>query len=515
MLEKDLQKLGIFNFNHLYRNLSPPELIELSLQMEKTELSDTGALSVNTGKYTGRSPNDRFIVDDDYTHEHINWGNINKSITREHFDYLYLLLVSYLQNKDIFVFDGFVGNDPDYRVPLRIINDLPSQNLASRNLFIRPSEEELKDFRPEFNVICAPDFHGDPERDNVNSEAYIILDLKRKLIVIAGSSYTGEIKKAVFSAMNYLLPFRDVFPMHCSANTDSEGNTALFFGLSGTGKTTLSADPERKLIGDDEHGWSDNGIFNFEGGCYAKTINLDKEKEPQIYNAVRFGTLIENIVLDPVTRKPDYTDDKYTQNTRAAYPIEYIPDAVLSGIGGHPSTVIFLTADAFGVLPPISRLTPEQAMYQFVLGYTSKLAGTERGIVEPQMTFSMCFGAPFMMLHPEQYARMLKKKINEHKTDVYLVNTGWSGGPYGTGSRIDLPYTRSMVGAAVNGVFRDIEFAEEDFFGLHIPLECPDVPSDILNPRNTWEDKEAYDKKAEFLAGQFEEQMNKLNVSFE
>ena len=508
----NLDVLGIINSTQIFRNLSPSKLVEIALRKNEGELASNGALVVNTGKYSGRSPNDRFIVDDDFTHEHINWGKANKGITREHFDYLQSLLVSYLQNKDLFVFDGYVGADPKFRVPLRVINEYAAQNLASRNLFLRPTEKELVDFKPEFQVICAPGFKGIPERDKVNSEAYIALDLKRKIIIIAGSSYVGEIKKAVFSAMNYLLPFKDIFPMHCSANTDKTGNTSLFFGLSGTGKTTLSADITRQLIGDDEHGWGENGIFNFEGGCYAKTINLKRENEPQIFDAIRFGSLLENVVIDEKTGEPDYTDDKYTQNTRSAYPIYFIPNTVLKGMGNHPNTVVFLTADAFGVLPPISRLTPEQAMYQFVLGYTSKLAGTERGIVAPEMTFSMCFGAPFMMLHPQKYADMLKAKINKYKTTVYLLNTGWSGGPYGIGKRISLKYTRAMVSAAINKDFDNIEFVKEDFFGFSIPKECPNVPSNILSPMNTWEDKEAYKKQAKELKEKCDKQIESLQL---
>lgn len=513
MDQLNLEYIRIINPKNIYRNLSPAKLVEMALTHDEGELAANGAFNVNTGKYSGRSPNDRFIVDDDFTHEHINWGKINIPIDREHFDYLHSLIVSYLQNKDLFVFDGYVGADKDFRIPLRVVNEYAAQNIASRNLFIRPTEEELNNFEPQFNVICAPGFKAIPERDKTNSEAYIIVDLKRKLIIIAGSSYVGEIKKSVFSAMNYLLPFKDIFPMHCSANTDDTGNTALFFGLSGTGKTTLSADIERQLIGDDEHGWGENGIFNFEGGCYAKLINLKRENEPQIYDALKFGSLLENIVLDEETREPDYCDDKYTQNTRGAYPIHYIPNAVLKGTGNHPKTVIFLTADAFGVLPPIARLTPKQAMYQFALGYTSKLAGTERGIVAPQMTFSMCFGAPFMMLHPQRYAQMLKDKINKYNANVYMVNTGWSGGPYGVGERIKLKFTRRMVKAALIDEFKDIEFETEEFFGLSIPKSCPDIPDDILSPINTWEDKDAYRKKAKELAEQFDLQIKKINLN--
>ncbi len=508
----NLNYLGIINYKNLYRNLEPSKLVRIALEKNEGELTDKGALCINTGKYNGRSPDDRFIVDDDFSHDKINWGKINKPISEENFNHLLKRLTAYIQNKDIFVFDGFVGSDKDYKMKVRIINELASQNLASRNLFIRPDKEQLENFSPDFNVVCFPEFKAIPEIDDTHSEAFVVLHLKKKLIIIGGTSYVGEIKKSVFSAMNFFLPFNNVFPMHCSANTDDTGNTALFFGLSGTGKTTLSADIERKLIGDDEHGWSENGVFNFEGGCYAKTINLKRENEPQIYDAIKFGTLLENVVLDPETGKPDFSDGKYTQNTRAAYPIYYIPNAVLEGKGNHPKTVLFLTADAFGVLPPISRLTPEQAMYHFVLGYTSKLAGTERGIVEPQTTFSCCFGAPFMMLHPSKYAEMLKEKIETYKAHVYLINTGWSGGPYGVGERIKLKYTRRMVKAAINNEFENIDFVKEEFFDLNIPTKCPDVPSDILNPINTWNNKDEYKKLAKDLAEKFNEKIKEMNM---
>ena len=510
-MKLDLSYLGIINTKNIYYNESAPKLVELSIKKEEGELSNTGALVINTGKYSGRSPDDRFIVDDDYTHSHINWGKINKPISEDIFNKLMTKLTSYFQNRDVFVFDGFVGNDNDYKVPLRIINETASHNLASRNLFIRPDEETLKNFSPEFNVINAPHFFSIPEIDNVHSEAFVILHLKKKIIIIGGTGYVGEIKKAVFSSMNFLLPFKDVFPMHCSANVDDDNNSALFFGLSGTGKTTLSADIERHLIGDDEHGWSKNGIFNFEGGCYAKVINLKEESEPEIFHAIKFGTVLENVVIDKKTKIADYTDGTFTQNTRAAYPIHHISNPVMDGKGPHPKTVLFLTADAFGVLPPISKLTPEQAMTHFVIGYTSKLAGTERGIVEPQETFSCCFGAPFMMLHPSRYAEMLKEKIQKYNTDVYLINTGWSGGPYGIGERIKLKYTRRMVKAAINHELDNIEFYKEDFFDLQIPKECPDIPSEILNPKNTWKDKKKYDETAKKLSTQFDSIIKKIN----
>lgn len=511
-MELDLSYLNIINTKNVYRNMAPARLVEHALEKGEGELSSTGALCVNTGKYNGRSPNDRFIVDIPGVHEHINWGKVNLPIDEASFDNLYNKLTSYLQKRDVYVFDGFCGADKDYRVPLRVIGDLASQNLAANSLFIHATEEELKNFKPEFTIICSPLFYAIPETDNTKSEVFILMHLMKNIVIIGGSSYVGEIKKSMFSAMNYMLPFKNVFPMHCSANTDETGNTALFFGLSGTGKTTLSADPERMLIGDDEHGWSENGIFNFEGGCYAKAINLKRENEPQIFDAIKFGTLLENVYNDE-NGLSDYADDRYTQNTRAAYPITYIPNAVLHGTGNHPKTVVFLTADAFGVLPPIARLTPEQAMKQFVLGYTSKLAGTERGIIEPQTTFSCCFGAPFMLLHPQKYAEMLREKIKKYNADVYLINTGWTGGPYGVGERISLKYTRRMVKAAVNGEFKKAEFRKEQYFGFDVPVSCPDVPDDILDPVKTWADSAAYEKQAKKLAAQFEEKIKDINFS--
>ncbi len=513
MEQLDLKYLNIINTKHIFRNACPAVLVTEALERKEGELSSTGALCVNTGKYNGRSPNDRFIVDTPNVHEHINWGKVNIPIDEASFDNLYSKLTSYFQGKDLFVFDGFCGADKDYRVPIRVINDLASQSLASSSLFKKATDEELKTFKPEFTIICSPDFHAIPQTDNTNSEVFILMHLDRNMVIIGGSSYVGEIKKSMFSAMNFMLPFKNVFPMHCSANTDDSGNTALFFGLSGTGKTTLSADPERMLIGDDEHGWSENGIFNFEGGCYAKTINLKRENEPQIFDAIKFGTLLENVVNDPETGVSDYSDDKYTQNTRAAYPITYIPNAVLHGTGNHPKTVVFLTADAFGVLPPISKLTPEQAMKQFVLGYTSKLAGTERGIIEPQTTFSCCFGAPFMLLHPQKYAQMLRDKINKYNADVYLINTGWTGGQYGKGERISLKYTRRMVKAAVNGEFKNAEFKKDKFFGFNVPVSCPDVPSEILDTVRTWANADDYAKTAQKLAAQFEEKIKEINFT--
>ncbi|MGB9779694.1 phosphoenolpyruvate carboxykinase (ATP) [Caldanaerobacter sp.] len=503
-----LEKLGLINFKNVYRNLSVAKLIEEAVKREEGVLINNGAFDVYTGKYTGRSPNDKFIVDDLEIHDEIWWEN-NKPISPEKFEKLLNRLTAYLQERDIFIFDGFVGADPAYRIPIRVITEYAYQSLMARQLFIRPSKKELENFIPEYTLIAAPRFKAIPEIDGTNSEAFIILNFTKKLIIIGGSQYGGEIKKAIFTLMNYLMPKRGVLSMHCSANMGKDGDTALFFGLSGTGKTTLSADPERFLIGDDEHGWSEKGIFNFEGGCYAKCINLSREKEPQIWDAIRFGAILENVIYDEATREPDYTSDKITENTRAAYPIDFIPGAIQSGVGGHPKTIIFLTADAFGVLPPIAKLTKEQAMYYFLSGYTSKLAGTERGITEPQATFSTCFGAPFLPLPPMVYAKMLGEKIEKYDTKVFLVNTGWSGGPYGVGTRIKLEYTRRMVSAALKGELDKVEFTKDPIFNLNIPVSCPGVPPEILNPRNTWKDKEEYDKTAKRLAQRFIENFQK------
>ncbi|EGD51003.1 phosphoenolpyruvate carboxykinase (ATP) [Thermoanaerobacter thermohydrosulfuricus] len=503
-----LEKLNIINVKNVYRNFPVPKLVEEAIKRGEGVLANNGAFNVYTGKYTGRSPNDKFIVDEPEVHEDIWWEN-NKAISMDKFERLYNRLTAYLQNRDIFIFDGFVGADLQYRIPIRVITEYAYQSLLARQLFIRPNEEELRNHIPEYTLIAAPKFNSIPELDNVNSEAFIILSFTKKLIIIGGSQYGGEIKKSIFTLMNYLMPKRGVLSMHCSANIGKDGDTALFFGLSGTGKTTLSADPQRFLIGDDEHGWSDKGIFNFEGGCYAKCINLSKEKEPQIWNAIKFGTVLENVVYDENTRELDYSSDKITENTRAAYSIDFIPGAIPSGMGGHPKAIIFLTADAFGVLPPIAKLTKEQAMYYFLSGYTSKLAGTERGITEPQATFSTCFGAPFLPLKPMIYAKMLGEKIEKHNAKVYLVNTGWSGGPYGIGNRINLAYTRAMVTAALNGSLDDVEFVKDPIFNLNIPTSCPGVPSEILNPKNTWTDKEAYEKAAKNLALRFAENFKK------
>ncbi len=500
-----LEKLGILNPTAVYRNLSPAALVEAALRRGEGVLSDKGALTVTTGKYTGRSPKDKFVVDTPGVHDEIAWGSVNVPISREKFNAIKNKMAAYLQNREIFIFDGFAGADPACTKKFRIVNELASENLFIHQLLIRPTAEQLASYgEADFTIIAAPGFKCIPEEDGVNSEAAIMIDYEAKLVVIAGSQYAGEIKKSVFSVMNYLMPKEDVLPMHCSANMDPEtGDTAVFFGLSGTGKTTLSADPNRKLIGDDEHGWSEHGIFNFEGGCYAKTINLDPEGEPEIYGAIRFGALMENVVLDPETRTPDFNDGSLTENTRVGYPVEFISNAAIPGVGDVPKVIIFLTADAFGVLPPISRLDENAAMYHFVTGFTSKLAGTERGVTEPQPTFSTCFGAPFMPMDPSVYAEMLGEKIEKYNTKVYLVNTGWSGGPYGVGSRMKLKFTRAMITAALNGTLENAEFKHDEVFNVDVPQSCPDVPDEIMNPRDTWEDKAAYDESAKKLAKMF------------
>ena len=419
------------------------------------------------------------------------------------FEGIYRRMCAYLQRREIFVFDGFAGADPKYAKRFRIINEMACQNMFIHQLLIRPTEDQLKDFTPDFTIVAAPGFHCIPEVDGTHSEAAIVVNFNRKMVLICGSQYNGEIKKSVFSVMNYLMPKEGAFPMHCSANVGEAGDVAIFFGLSGTGKTTLSADPNRRLIGDDEHVWSDDGVFNIEGGCFAKCIDLTRENEPQIYDAIRFGALVENVVMDEDTREFDFFDRSITENTRVGYPVDFIPNCLIPGHAGHPKTVIFLTADAFGVLPPISKLTREQAKYHFVSGYTSKLAGTERGVKEPQTTFSTCFGAPFLPLHPSVYADMLGKKIDEHDTNVYLVNTGWSGGPYGVGKRMSIKYTRAMVTAALNGDLEKGEFKPHPVFKVLVPTACPNVPAEVLDPRSTWEDKAAYDAQAKDLAARF------------
>lgn len=508
-----LKSLGLSTSEKVYKNLSVPNLVEHAIRNNEGILSENGALVINTGKYTGRSPKDRFIVKQDSINDKINWGDVNIPIEEKVYDKLYNDVIQYLSNKDIYEFDGFAGAMKEYRVSFRVVCEKSSQALFANQLLRRPTESELENYEPEFTVISAPGFKAKGKEDGINSEAFIIINFDKKVVLIGGTFYSGEIKKSVFSVMNFLLPLQGVFPMHCSANVGKDGKTAIFFGLSGTGKTTLSADPQRKLIGDDEHGWCDKGVFNFEGGCYAKAIKLDGEKEKEIFDAIKFGTVLENVVLDE-KRLPDYDDGSLTENTRAAYPINYIDNAELSGIGANPNTVIFLTADAFGVIPPVSKLSKEAAMYHFMSGYTSKVAGTERGITEPQATFSSCFGEPFMLMNPSTYAKLLGEKIEKNNVEVYLINTGWSAGGYGKGDRIKLSYTRNMVTTALLGEFKNIEFKENKLFKVMVPVSCPGVPSEILDPRNTWEDKEAYDQKTKELAMKFHENFKKFkNVS--
>lgn len=505
-----VESLGIIAPKAVYRNLTPAELTERAVARGEGTLSNTGALVVTTGKYTGRSPNDRFVVDTPAIHDDIDWGKVNVPITPERFDRIYDKMMAYLQGREIFIFDGFAGADESYHLPVRVVNELASQNLFIHQLLVRPTEAQLKDFVPGFTIIAAPGFKCIPELDGVNSEAAILVNFDKKMVIIAGSQYAGEIKKSIFSVMNYVLPKQGVFTMHCSANIGKDGDSALFFGLSGTGKTTLSADPNRKLIGDDEHGWADDGIFNIEGGCYAKCINLKEENEPEIYHAIRFGSLVENVVMNDETREFDFDDGSLTENTRVGYPINYISNAAIPGVGGIPKVVIFLTADAFGVLPPISRLDENAAMYHFVTGFTSKLAGTERGVTEPQPTFSTLFGEPFMPMDPSVYAEMLGKRIRESGAKVYLVNTGWAGGSAASGAkRMKLAYTRAMVTAALNGDFDHIEFKHHDVFNVDYPTSCPNVPDEMLDARGLWADKAAYDAQANKLATMFAENFAK------
>ena len=503
-----LEKLGILNPSAVYRNLGPAQLTEAALRRGEGKLSNTGALVVTTGKYTGRSPDDKFIVDTPAIHNDIAWGKVNRPIAKERFDAILAKVCAYLQGREIFIFDGFAGADPKYTKKFRIVNELASQNLFIRDLLIRPTTEELAAYgEADYTVIAAPGFKCDPAMDGVHSEAAIMIDYEAHLIVICGSQYAGEIKKSVFSTMNYVLTKEGILPMHCSANMDPVTHeTAVFFGLSGTGKTTLSADPNRKLIGDDEHGWSADGVFNIEGGCYAKCINLSAEGEPEIYNAIKFGALVENVVMDPDTREFDFDDDSLVVNSRVGYPVEYIPNAELSGMSPSvPKTVIFLTADAYGVLPPISKLDRNQAMYYFVSGFTSKVAGTEIGVTEPVPTFSTCFGEPFLPLDPSVYAAMLAEKVEKAGAKVYLVNTGWNG----TGQRMKLRYTRAMVTAALTGAIEKADFVTDPTFGVQVPTAIEGVPSELLIPENTWADKEAYRAACRKLASSFVENFKK------
>jgi phosphoenolpyruvate carboxykinase (ATP) len=501
---------NVLKGDNICHDLPISQLVESALERKEGKLTSTGALLATTGKYTGRSPQDKYIVEETSVKNKINWGAVNQPISKEIFENLYKKVLVYLKTKDkVYASKNFAGADKGYRLPIRVINEFAWHNLFARQLFIRPTEAELATHEAEFTIISAPGFKANPTVDGTNSETFIIISFEKRTVLIGGTEYAGEIKKSVFSIMNYLLPEKNVLSMHCSANVGDEGDVALFFGLSGTGKTTLSADPDRHLIGDDEHGWSHTGVFNIEGGCYAKCISLTEEKEPQIYNAIRFGAVLENVVLDK-NFNPDYHDTSLTENTRAAYPLQSIPNSVIPSVAGHPSTIIFLTADAFGVLPPISKLTKEQAMYHFLSGYTSKLAGTERGVTSPEATFSTCFGAPFLPLPAYRYAEMLGEKINQHNAQVFLVNTGWSGGEYGVGKRMNLAYTRAMVQAALLGELNSVETIVDPIFGLNIPARCPGVPDEVLQPKDTWADKKAYEAKAKSLASKFQENFKKF-----
>ena len=505
-------EVGLGKAGEIHWNLSPAALTEDTLSLGHGFLTENGTLAVNTGEFTGRSPKDRFIVKDALTQDAVWWGDINIPFDPEKFDKLQTRVTDYLAGKKIYARDSYVCADDRYRMNIRVYTEYPWSNLFASNLFLRPTEAEIETFDPEWTIICAPGFLADKEIDGTRQHNFAILNFTKKVVLIGGTAYTGEIKKSIFSALNFILPHqKQVLSMHCSANIGKKGDTAVFFGLSGTGKTTLSSDPDRQLIGDDEHGWSNDGVFNFEGGCYAKTINLSAEKEPQIYNAIRPGALLENIGVFPGTKKVNYDDATITENTRVSYPIEFIDNIVTPSVGPLPKNIFYLTCDAYGVLPPISQLTTGQAMFHFISGYTAKVAGTEAGITEPQTTFSACFGAAFMPLHPTKYAELLGKKMKENNVKVWLVNTGWSGGSYGVGSRMSLKYTRALITAALNGELENVEFRTHDVFGLSYPITCPDVPSEILDARNTWEDKSAYDATAKKLANAFNKNFEKYS----
>mgnify|MGYP003574970861 FL=1 len=506
-----LEKMGIKNANVKYQ-LSPDELHDITIEKGQGVESSTGALAVNTGEFTGRSPQDRFIVRDSITEDKVWWGNVNLAFDSDKFEALYNKVTEYLSGKELYVRDSYVCADPNYRLNVRVVTEYPWSNLFCYNMFLRPEESELESFDPEWHVVCAPGFMADPAVDGTRQHNFAILDFTRKIALIGGTGYTGEMKKGIFSALNFILPvFKNTLPMHCSANVGESGDTAVFFGLSGTGKTTLSADPARKLIGDDEHGWTkENTIFNFEGGCYAKVINLTEENEPDIFRAIKRGAILENVIFKEGTNEVDFDDVSITPNTRVSYPIYHIDNIQPGSIGHNPKNIFFLTADAFGVLPPVSKLTPGQAAYHFISGYTAKVAGTEAGINEPQPNFSACFGAPFMPLHPTKYAEMLSSKMKEAGVNVWLINTGWTGGPYGVGQRMKLKLTRAMITAALNGELDNVEYKKHEIFGLAVPQSCPNVPEEVLNPRNTWADKAAYDTKANELAESFKKNFAKF-----
>lgn len=504
-------ELGIRN-SIVHWNLSPEQLSQIAIEKNQAKKTASGAITVNTGEFTGRSPLDRFIVKDELTKDSVWWGKINIPFNTEEFDLLHNKILNYLSDKEIYVRDAYACADPKYRMNIRVVNEYSWSNMFAYNMFLRPTKKEIEEFNPEWTILNAPGFMADAKIDGTRQHNFAILNFTKKLIIIGGTAYTGEIKKGIFSALNFILPHqKNVLPMHCSANIGRKEDTAIFFGLSGTGKTTLSADPERQLIGDDEHGWSDETIFNFEGGCYAKCIDLSREKEPDIYAAVKEGALLENVVFFNKTNQVNYEDGSITENTRVSYPIDHIKNIATPSLGKNPKNIFFLTADAFGVLPPISKLDSGQAMFHFISGYTAKVAGTEAGVTEPQTTFSACFGAPFMPLHPTKYAEMLGEKMTQHNVNVWLVNTGWSGGEYGIGERISLKYTRAMITAALNGDLNDVEYEKHVIFGLNMPKTCLNVPAEILNPKSTWENKKMYDQKANELAQAFNKNFDQFS----
>ncbi|MEB2775806.1 phosphoenolpyruvate carboxykinase (ATP) [Algoriphagus sp. D3-2-R+10] len=495
-------------------NLPPAELVEIALARKEGKLTSTGALMSDTGKFTGRSPKDRYIVLDDKTKDSVWWGDINLPFDSDKFNFLLDKMKAFLADKELFVRDAYAGADENYRLKLKVINTKAWHNLFCYNMFLRPSEDEMADFQQDFTIICAPEFEANPETDSTKSPNFVIINLTDRIILIGGTGYAGEMKKGIFSVLNFILPHeKNVLSMHCSANVGVDGDTAIFFGLSGTGKTTLSADPNRNLIGDDEHGWTENGVFNFEGGCYAKVIDLSREKEPEIWDAIRFGSIVENTRFKANSREVDFANKSVTENTRTAYPINFIPNALEPSKAGVPKNIFFLTADAFGVIPPISKLNKSQAMYHFISGYTAKVAGTEMGVTEPKLTFSACFGAAFLPLHPAKYASLFGEKMEKYDTSVWLINTGWTGGPYGVGSRMKLAYTRAMITAALEGKLDQVVYRKHQVFGFEIPQECPNVPSEVLNPRSTWKDPAGYDKQAKALADAFRSNFEKFKES--
>jgi phosphoenolpyruvate carboxykinase (ATP) len=509
---RGLEMVGILRSGPVHWNLPVPALCEAAVRRSEGLIAAHGPLACNTGQHTGRSPNDKFFVREPESEKHIHWGDVNRAVDAATFDLLHRDLVGYLHDKELFVLDAWAGADPEYRLPVRIVTEFAWHNLFVRNMFL-PENDPVKraEHVPQFTVIDVPSFKADPARHGSRSQCFIFVSFSKRLVLIGDTSYAGEMKKSIFTILNYLLPLKGVLSMHCSANVGPDGDSALFFGLSGTGKTTLSSDPKRRLLGDDEHGWSDHGIFNFEGGCYAKTIKLSVEAEPQIYATTRrFGTLLENVVIDPETRELDLDDASLTENTRASYPLDFIDNAILTGQAGHPRNVIMLTADAYGVLPPIARLTPERAMYHFLSGYTARVAGTEKGLTGAKAVFSTCFGAPFLPLNPNVYARMLGEKIARHRARVWLVNTGWTGGPYGVGSRMRIAHTRAMINAALAGQLDRVNYRMDPIFNIEVPTTCPGVPESVLDPRSTWPNPQAYDEQAKKLAAMFVENFKRF-----